>query len=146
MIRIVSRPRRLALAFAAALALAASAAACSDPQPPVTPTPVAATITETFSGTVTVQSQSYHTFTIKEIGGVKVSLTDVNPGAALGIGVGTPSAATGTCLVINSTTAVAGQTVLISGTATVPGNFCVSIFDIGNLVETVNYTIVVFHS
>jgi len=142
----VTRGRARLISALVAVAAVASAAACSDPKAPPAPTPVAPSIVDTFSGTVTVQSHTFHQFTVKEVGGVKVALTSVVPGAALGIGVGTPSVATASCLVISSTTAVAGQTVLISGTATVPGNFCVSIFDIGNLVESVNYTIVVSHS
>lgn len=137
---------RVVKGFLVAAAVAVVASACGDPKPPAAPTPVAPSITDTFSGTVFVQSQSFHEFAVKEVGGVRVSLTNVNPGAALGIGVGTPSTATASCLVLSSTTAVAGQTVQISGTATVPGNFCVSVFDIGNLVESVSYTIVVSHS
>ena len=34
----------------------------------------------------------------------------------------------------------------ISGTPTVAGQFCVSVADVGNLVETVTYTLVVRHS
>jgi hypothetical protein len=48
--------------------------------------------------------------------------------------------------VIDRVTAVAGNTVLMSGTATVPGLYCVTIFDISNLVEPVVYTINVLHS
>jgi hypothetical protein len=34
----------------------------------------------------------------------------------------------------------------ISGTATLIGNFCVAVTDVGNLVEPVTYTITVLHS
>jgi hypothetical protein len=43
-------------------------------------------------------------------------------------------------------TAVSGASVQISGTATVVGNYCVSVADVGNLVEPVTYTVVVNHS
>ena len=78
------------------------------------------------------------------VGSVKVTLNDVEPAAALGIGIGTPSVAG--CLTASSNTAVAGSTTLLSGTATVSGNFCVSVSDIGNLVEPVTYSISVIHS
>ena len=38
------------------------------------------------------------------------------------------------------------QDVLLSGTAMIRGQFCVSIFDVGNLVEPATYTITVLHS
>ena len=37
----------------------------------------------------------------------------------------------------------AGQ---LSGTATVPGTYCVEIFDLGNMVEPAVYTVNVLHS
>ena len=130
--------------LAAVLSVLLLAGACADPKAPVAPTPVAPITTETFTGIVGVQSSTSHTFTVSQVGGVKVSLTSVEPGAAVGIGVGTPSS--GSCLVLNSATAVAGPTVQLSGTATVTGSFCVSVFDVGNLVEPVTYTVTVFHS
>ena len=42
--------------------------------------------------------------------------------------------------------AVAGKAVLLSGTATIPGQYCVVIYDLGNLVEPAVYTINVLHS
>jgi hypothetical protein len=130
--------------LAAIVALALLTAACSDPKAPAAPTPVAPTTTDTFTGTVGVQSSDSHTFAVLQVGGVKVILSDVSPGAAVGLGLGTPS--TGSCLVLNSITAVPNPTAQLSGTATVTGNFCVSVFDVGNLVEPVTYTVTVFHS
>ena len=43
-------------------------------------------------------------------------------------------------------TTVAGPGVQMSGTATVPGTFCVIVYDVGNLVEPVTYTVTVLHS
>jgi hypothetical protein len=68
----------------------------------------------------------------------------VTPGAAVSLGVGTPSL-TG-CTVISALTAAPGPAPQISGTATVVGQFCVSVSDVGNLVEAVTYTVVVQHS
>jgi hypothetical protein len=128
----------------AVLAAALVTSACSDPTPPTTPTVAPATIAETFSDTLLVAGSNTHAFTVLTFGAVKVSLTSVEPSAAVGIGIGTPSL--GTCSVIDRVTAVAGNTVLMSGTATVPGLYCVTIFDISNLVEPVAYTINVLHS
>jgi hypothetical protein len=127
-----------------ALAMALLITACADPVPPTTPTPVPATITEVFTGTLLVAGNNTHQFTVQQVGAVKVSLTSVDPSAAVGIGVGTPS--TGVCTVIQEVSAVAGGSILLSGTATVAGNLCVSVADIGNLVAPVNYTVTVQHS
>ena len=128
----------------AVLGVALITAACGDPTAPATPTPAVATIAETFSDTLLVLGSNTHTFTVATLGAVKVSLTSVQPGATVGIGIGTPSL--GSCSVIDRVNAVAGANVLLSGTATVPGLYCVTIFDLGNLVEPAVYTINVLHS
>jgi len=133
-------------AFLTALGAALLAVACSDPTAPPPPTLAPPTITETFSGTLGVQSNNVHRFTVQQPGGLKVTVTSVDPSAAVGIGVGTPSTATGTCSLLSSIPTVAGPAVQLDGNATVSGNFCVAVFDAGNLVESVTYTVVVLHS
>ena len=130
--------------FWAGLGAALIAAGCSDPVAPAAPTPAAPTIHETFSDTLLVLGSNTHQFSVDQVGGVRVTLTSVDPGAAVGLGVGTPSL--GTCSLIDHVDAVAGKTVLLSGTATVPGQYCVAIYDVGNLVEPAAYTIDVLHS
>jgi hypothetical protein len=132
--------------LAAALTLAIAAAGCSDPELPVTPTPVAPTISDTFTGTLTQFGANSHPFAVQQVGGIRVVVTSVEPSAAIQIGVGTPSTASGACLTLSSTISVASPGFQIAGTATVVGNFCVSVSDAGNLVEPVNYTITVLHS
>jgi hypothetical protein len=119
-------------------------AGCSDPVAPATPSPVTPTITETFDGTLLVLGANTHPFTVQQVGGLKVSIANITPSAALNVGVGTSSISG--CLVISNLTAVASTAAQISGTATVPGAFCVSVSDPGNLVEPVTYTVTVTHS
>jgi hypothetical protein len=121
-------------------------AACSDPTPPVAPTPVPPSTTETFTGTLTLAGNNSHPFSVSQVGGLRVSLVTVSPAASVGIGIGTPSTATGTCTVLSSLTAVGGPGYQMSGTATIAGGFCLAVFDVGNLVEPVSYTITVLHS
>jgi hypothetical protein len=128
----------------ALLCMALLTAGCSDPAPPPAPTPVAPTVTETFTGTLFPFGSNFHQFAVTQVGGVKVSLTSLNPSAVVGLGVGTPGQ--GTCIASSHITAVAGSAIQMSGTATVTGNFCVQITDVGNLVESVAYTIIVSHS
>ena len=132
--------RCVAIAIVAAL----FASACSDPAAPATPTPATPTVSETFTGTLLPLGTDTHPFTVNQIGGIEVSLTGVTPGALVGVGVGTPSGAN--CLLIDNLTVVASPNAQLRGTATVTGSFCVSVFDVGNLVESVNYTVTVLHS
>lgn len=127
-----------------ALGLAIATIGCSDPVAPAPPIPVPATTADTFTGTLDVLGSNTHPFAVAQIGAVRVSVDSVVPGAAVGIGVGTPSGAN--CLLIQNLTAVAGPGAQISGTATITGTFCISVFDVGNLVESVNYTVTVNHS
>jgi len=130
--------------FLAVLGAALVTAGCSDPLPPTTPTPAVPTRTDTFSDTLLQLGANTHSFTVIEYGGVKVTLNSLEPGAVVGLGIGTPSF--GSCSVADKVETVAGAAVQLSGTATIPGLFCVTIFDIGNLVEPAAYTINVRHS
>src|SRR4051812_376532 len=105
---------------------------CGDPVPPTTPTPAVPTITETFSDTLLVLGNNMHPFTVDGIGGVKVTLTNVEPSAIVRIGIGYPNL--GFCTAIDSKLATASQEVLLTGTAMIRGAFCVSVSDAGNLV------------
>jgi hypothetical protein len=144
MIRTGMKPTRTTAAAALGIITMVLATACSDPTLPPAPVVAPATITDTFTGTLSPSSTNQHTFAVTQVGSVRVTLTDVEPSSAIGIGIGTPSVAG--CLTAASNTAVAGSTILMSGTATVTGNFCVSVSDVGNLVEPVQYTILVTHS
>ena len=130
--------------LAVVLGLSVLTAGCSDPVAPATPTPVAPTITETFSDTLLVLGVNSHQFSVQQVGGLKVNITNIAPGAAVGLGVGTPSA--GRCLATTTITTVAGSTAQLSGTASIAGTFCVAVYDTGGLVEAVTYTVTVLHS
>jgi hypothetical protein len=121
-------------------------AGCKDPGVPPAPTPVAPTILDTFSGNLLQLGSNSHPFTVQQVGGIKVSVTMIDPSAAISVGIGTPSTASGSCLVISSLTAVVGPGAQLSGTATIAGNFCIGVSDVGNLVEPVAYTVTVLHS
>jgi hypothetical protein len=125
------------------LSLSLLTAACADPVPPATPTPVPPNLTESFTGTLTVLGINTYPFTVQQVGGVTVQITDMTPSAAVRLGIGSQGA-TG-CSVIQAVTAVAGATPQLSGTASVAGSFCVAVSDVGNLVEPVNFTLVIRH-
>ena len=138
------RARRSVVALM--VALAPLCGGCSDPPLPDAPTPADATVTDSFTGTLNPFGTNVHQFSVAQIGRLKVTVNSVTPSAAIGVSVGTPSVATGSCLALSGLTAVGDTSVQISGTATVTGNFCISVADVGNLVESVTYTITVLHS
>ena len=132
------------------LGAALVATACADPAAPTTPTPAAPTITDTFSDTLLVAGANTHSFTVNALGGVRVTLTSVEPAVQVGLGIGTPSL--GSCSLIQRVDATQGNVAQLSGTATVPGLYCILIFDIvgtdglGTLTAPAVYTINVLHS
>ncbi len=104
--------------------------------------------TETFSGAVPQQgSVVAGTFTVSQTGTVSVTLVALSPTAtaAMGLGVGTPSGTTGCTLATSTSNAIAGSAAQISVTEN-PGNFCVSVYDVGNLTSAAAYTVTVTHS
>lgn len=125
------------------LGAALATAGCSDPVPPTTPTPIVPTVTTTFADTLLVLGANTHSFSVSAVSGLTVNLTSLQPGAAVGLGVGT-FGSTG-CLIADQIVTVPGTKAQLSGTATVPGLFCVEVFDLGNLVEPVAYSINVLH-
>src|SRR6476469_2806093 len=90
------------------LTLAVLTSGCNDPVAPPTPTPVPATITETFDDTLLVLGSNSHTFNVQQSGGLKVSIANVTPSAALSLAVGTSSISG--CIVIDHVVVVAGST------------------------------------
>jgi hypothetical protein len=126
------------------LGLTLFTAACADPVVPQAPTPVAPTITEAFTDTLLQFGTNTHQFGVQQVGGLKVSITDVSPPAAVFFAVGTHGL-TG-CALIVQRSYEPGSTAELSGTATTPGQFCVMVYDLGTLTEPVTYTVTVLHS
>ncbi len=139
------------------LALTVVAGACGegDPDPGIVQPDVnPATVTETFTGTLAVQSASSHSFIISRPGKIAITLTAVNPpptseapsSPEVGVGIGIPSGLACPLNLGNGTTVTAtpAETPQISGTV-LPGTFCVAVYDVGKLTESVDYTVAVAH-
>jgi hypothetical protein len=129
---------------ACALALSLMAAACADPVAPAAPTPVDPTITETFTGTLLALGTNQHLFSVQQIGGLVVTISDITPKVTVGFAVGVPSL--GVCSIVKDSKAVAGETTTLTGTITVAAPFCIAVFDAGEVVDPVTYTLTVKHS
>ena len=113
------------------------------------PTVAAPTTTETFTGTLAPQGLNSHNFTLAAAGTVAITLTAAGPPATItvGLGVGVPNGPT-CSLSLGAGSTVAAQastTPHISGTS-IAGGLCVAIYDIGNLLNAVDYSITVIHS
>jgi len=127
------------------LGLALLAPGCSDPVAPPTPTPVNPTITETFTGTLGLLGTNIHLFSVAQVGGLTVTISDINPDQTLTFAIGAQSLSGCTALQ-QLTRAPGGATAQLTGTVTAPGNFCVQVFDSNNLTEPATYTLTVLHS
>jgi hypothetical protein len=104
--------------------------------------------TETFSGAVPQQgSVVAGTFSVSQTGPVSVTLVALSPTptAAMGLGIGTPNGTSGCTLTTSTSNAIAGLAAQLSVTAN-PGNFCVSVYDVGNLTSAAAYSVTVTHS
>jgi len=127
------------------LGLALLAPGCSDPVAPPTPTPVNPTITETFTATLGLLGTNLHLFSVQQVGGLTVTISDINPDATLSFAIGAQSVV-GCTVLQQLTRAPGGATAQLVGTITAPGNFCVQVFDSNNIPEPVTYTLTVLHS
>jgi len=138
------RTRSLQLVVAAMLAALSACGGTSTTAPsPASP----ATTTDSFSGTVTQLGSDVHVFAVGTNGNVQISLTAVTPLStmALGIAVTSSDGTNCTASITQNADARAGS-VALKGTATT-GNYCVKIYDSGNIpVDTdVTYTVQVSH-
>ena len=109
--------------------------------------------TETFSGTIPVGlgNSDSHNFVVATAGEVDITLTAAGPPPTItmGLGIGNGSTTNGvqTCTLGSGSTSVPAQastTAQLTGIAN-PGTLCVEVFDIGNALVDVTYTVTVAH-
>jgi hypothetical protein len=145
---ISTRKARTTALLASLLVATALTAACGDddtPTAPEAPAPVA--ITDLFGTdeaplTINPNGARTHNFTVQQTGSVSASLTALGAEVAVGLSLGTWNGAACQIIIANDNLTV-GQAV--TGTANGTGNFCVRIYDVGNLPSTVEYRISVTH-
>jgi hypothetical protein len=103
-------------------------------------------LTDVFSGTLTAQAQNHHEFVVKQAGAVTVVLTNVAPLStiAMGLAVGTFDGTNcNTVVGTENINARVGSTIQGSAGA---GNFCVWVYDVGNIVDPIDYTVQINHT
>jgi hypothetical protein len=143
--------KRCLLLFPVLAALTLGVSACSSSNSTVTtPTTPVTSSTETFSGSIDRGATAVHPFAVKADGyTVLAGYTSLSPSSvtALGMGIGAWDGTTSTCG-LNQTqndSAKSGSTGLNATAAA--GNYCIRVYDGGNIPEgvTATYTLHVDH-
>jgi hypothetical protein len=127
--------RRLAVAQTlTVLAVLAGSLACGAKSPTEPDPPVYDLKTSTFSGTVKTGETVAFPFTVVNPGDINVSITELGPVSSItmGIAMGFWDATASTCTEQLSTTA-ATLNVVFAASPSAPGEYCVGIFDTGNV-------------
>ena len=126
------------------LGAVASFTACGDdPVTPVAPTPPP-TFTETFSGSVSMNGLALHNFTTQASGAVTATLTTLSPDSELLVGMSLGTWNGTACQLVIVKTDAKQATVLTGGVSAL-GSLCVTIYDVGNIVNPIAYEITVVH-
>jgi hypothetical protein len=111
-------------------------------------TPPLAPTSETFTGTVPVGGIDAHPFVVTLSNGqVTADLTAAGPPTtiAMGLGIGSFSNAVCTPLQNGAIVTTPGPTAQLSGGNFTTGSYCVVVFDVGNQLVDVSYSVTVTH-
>jgi hypothetical protein len=125
------------------LAAALTLWGCDDDNP-VTPTQPPVTVTDTFSGTLNQNGATTYTFSTQGIGQVTATVTRIEPDSTLVIGVSL-GLLNGTNCSLSVTNDAATQGSIVSGAVTAPATLCVRVYDVGNVVTPITYSVEVSH-
>jgi len=132
------------------LSLASATAACGIEVTPTAPTtastPAATRTTEEFSGSLAPLGLSTQTWVVSAAGPVDITLTSVAPLATLALGVEVGTWNGTSCSVITKNDNARAGVIALTGVAAA-GNYCVTVYDSGNIAPdaTVTYTVQVLH-
>jgi hypothetical protein len=124
-----------------ALTISAFDASCDLPPGPSTTGGVA----ETFTGTLLPQGSSVYMFTVLSAGVVSVHLSNVEPlTVALGLGVGTRK--NDACVLTSSSPSAVTESLPQIAVSMNAGQYCVEVFDTGNVSGSASFSVVIKHS
>jgi hypothetical protein len=117
-------------------------AGCGDDDPPTTPTDEPTVTTVTFASNLALKGSSTRSFVTTRTGVVSVTLTHVNNGTTLrvGLGVGIPLGDGSGCVLSRSVETVAGNAAQLELSVDA-GSYCVQIYDPGTLTTVVPFSI-----
>lgn len=130
--------------FALALAGAVSVCACGNSTTTLPTTPTQPTfVTDTFDGTIGRNGATTHPFSVSSGGGVTATLLTLSDSSkTIGVSLGTWNG-TSCAIVIANDQAVEGVTV--TGSATAFGTLCLRVYDVGQVVDPLDYSVRVIH-
>ncbi len=130
--------------FVAAFAVLLGSIACGakSPTEPTPPAPVYDLKTSTFAGTVKTGGTTAFPFTVVNPGAISVSITELGPVSTLtmGIALGSWDATALTCAE-QVTTPSATLNVVYTANPSAAGEYCVGIFDTGNVQVSSDFTL-----
>ena len=131
--------RSLAVRLAVAIAVVGSNACGANT--PTEPAPVYELKESVFTGTVEIAGKLPFMFTVVNPGTIRVSITALAPTStiAMGVALGFWDAAATTCVEELSTNA-ATLNVALTATPSAPGDYCVAIYDSGNVQVPTEFT------
>jgi hypothetical protein len=132
----------------AALTIVLASWGCGSASTPTENTPVTyEQKTETYTGTLNIgETKPFH-FTVTNPGSLDAAITSLGPISTLTMGLNLSAwdSVGETCPRSNVSTEIARVNVPISGTPQQAGEYCVSIFDVGNVQGATDFTITVLH-
>jgi len=135
---------RSAVQIVAVFAAIVSSLACGakTPTEPDPPAPVYELKTSTFSGTVKTGGTVAFPFTVVNPGNINVSITELGPVSTLtmGITMGFWDTITSTCAE-QAAASSATLNVVYTATPSAPGEYCVGVFDTGNVQVSSDFTL-----
>lgn len=130
--------------FVAVFAALVTSIACggTTPTEPTAPAPVYELKTSTFPGTLQTGGAVGFPFTVVNPGAISLSIAELAPVSTLtmGLALGSWDAAASSCTQQLSTN-TATLNVVFSANPSAPGEFCVGIFDIGNVQVSTDFVL-----
>jgi hypothetical protein len=133
---------------AAALTISLASWGCGSTSTPTQNTPVTyEQHTETYSGTINVgETKAFH-FTVTNPGSLDAAITSLSPISTLTMGLNLNywDVTAEACPRSTVSSEVARVNAALSGTPQQAGEYCVSIFDVGNVQGATDFTITVLH-
>ncbi len=120
---------------------ALSAAGCGDDATPTAPTTRSSPVTETFSSNLTVQGSAVRMITAIQSGTFTATLTAADqPGVLVGLAIGLRNGNGTQCLVTREIVAAAGSSPQLTAQVDA-GDYCVRLFDVGQLQSSMNFAV-----
>jgi hypothetical protein len=119
-----------------------SGSSTSPSTPPLAPT------SDTFTGSVPVGGSDAHSFVVNLSNGqVTAALTAAGPPTTIAMGLGIGAISNGACTLFTSLSVITspGSSAQTGGNNVPSGTYCVAVFDVGNQLVDVSYSVTVTH-